>query len=82
MSEPAMVTVLSYRVFNPLAAPAGWEVPVGKRTAQQIASFPLAEAIEGTSELVPASTLDEEGRYLPPGTKLPPTRRRRRRKKP
>lgn len=60
-NRPDTVTVFSYRVFDPETCEM--QVAPCKATREVIAGSALAEALEGTGEVVPRHALDAQGRY-------------------
>ncbi|MDH4390445.1 MAG: hypothetical protein QE285_03345 [Aquabacterium sp.] len=60
-TDPNIVTVFNYRVFDPQSCEM--QVATRKATLEAIAKIALAEPLAGTSEEVPRSALDAQGCY-------------------
>jgi len=60
----AKVTVYSFRVWD--HSQGGYAFPASKRTVANIGAIRGGEIIAGTGEDVEETSLDGDGRYLPP----------------
>ena len=64
MNQPRLEIVFAFREYSAQPGHAGhWELSNHKATREAIASLE-GQLVDGSGEEVPASELDEKGRYL------------------